>query len=98
MTFIDWSDSEAMFGLLLDFVADETAECREDPERHRFLSELLAELRTLEVRLPEIPATVVTQRLRDTHDAVVAEFASDPVMAHLRDCIAELERVENGAA
>ena len=27
MTFIDWSDSEGMFGLLVEFVADECKEC-----------------------------------------------------------------------
>lgn len=31
-----------MFGLLLDFGADETAECREDSERLGFLSDPLA--------------------------------------------------------
>ena len=98
MTFIDWSDSEGMFGLLLDFVADERAECEEDPERQRFLSDVLAQLRTLELRLAEISASVVIQGLRDAHESVGPEFTGDAVMAHLRDCIEELERVENGAA
>lgn len=87
-----------MFGLLLDFVADERAECEEDPEQQRFLSGLLAQLRTLEARLAQISAFVVVQRLRDTYESVGPEFAGDPIMAHLQDCIEELERVENGAA
>lgn len=98
MTFIDWSDSEGMFGLLLDFVVDERAECEEDPERQRFLSELLAQLSTLEARLAEVSASVVVQGLKDAYESVGPEFAGDPVMAHLEDCIEELERVENGAA
>jgi hypothetical protein len=98
VTFIDWSDSEGMFGLLLDFVADKRAECEEDPERQRFLSNLLAQLRTLEARLAGIPASVVVQRLKETYESVGPEFAGDPIMAHLQDCIEELERVENGAA
>lgn len=98
MTFIDWSDSEGMFGLLLDFVGDERAECEEDPERQHFLSDLLAHLRTLEARLAEISASVVVQELRATYESVGPEFAGDPIMAHLQDCIEEVARVENGAA
>lgn len=98
MTFIDWSDSEGMFGLLLDFITDERAECQDDAERQRFLSDLLAQLGTVEAQLPEIPAAVVIQRLRDTHESVDLEFADDPVIAHLQDCIEELERVENGTS
>lgn len=80
--------------MLLDLVADERAECREDSERHRFLSDLHAELRTLAPQFPEVPASVVIQRLRGICEAVAPGFAGDTVMAHLRDCIDELERVE----
>lgn len=97
MTFIDWSDSEGMFGLLLDFIANERTECQEDAERQRFLSDLLAQLGTVEAQLHEIPAAVVIQRLREAHESVDPEFAGDPVMVHLQDCIEELERVESGA-
>lgn len=95
MTFVDWSDSESMFGLLLDFVADERAECPEDPERRRFLSELLAQLGTVDVELLSASPAVATQSLRDAYESVAPEFASDPVMVHVKDCIEELERVEN---
>lgn len=98
MAFVDWSDPEGMFGLLLDFVADERAECEEDPERQRFLSGLLAQLRPLEAGLAEISAFVLVQELKDAYEFVGPEFASDPVLAHLQDCIEELERVEIGAA
>ena len=97
MTFIDWSDSEGMFGLLLDFITDQRAECQQDPERHHFLSELLTQLTAAEARMAETPASAVIQELRDAHESVDREFTGDPVMAHLRDCIEELERVEGGA-
>lgn len=97
MTFIDWSDSEGMFGLLLDFVADERRECEEDAERRQFLAGLLARLRTLEERLVESSASVVARELKDVYESVRPDFAGDPVVAHLRDCIEELERVENAA-
>ena len=98
MTLIDWSDSEGIFGLLLDFVADERAECQEDLERQGFLADVLAQLETVGAEFPEIPAAVVIQKLRDTHDSVDAEFASDPVVVHIQACIEELERVESGIA
>lgn len=98
MTFIDWSDSEGMFGLLLDLVADERAECEEDPERQRFLSDLLAQLRTVEARSAGISASVVVQELKGAYEFFDPEFVGDPVMAHLQDCIEELERIENETA
>lgn len=97
MSLIDWSDSEGMFGLLLDFIADERAECREDPERYRFLSELLTQLTAVKDQLPNLPTPSLIQQLRDVHESVGREFADDPVMAHVRDCIEEIERVEDGA-
>jgi len=98
VTFIDWSDSEGIFGLLVDFVADETAECQSDPERRRFLSDLLAQLRTLAAQVSGIPASVPLQRLRDIQESVDPEFAGDPVMLHLQDCIEEVQRVDRGGA
>lgn len=98
MTFIDWSDSEGMFGLLLDFVADERAECEEDPERQRFLSDILAQLRTVESRIAKISASVVVQELKAAYESFDPEFAGDPVMTHLQHCIEELERIEDETA
>lgn len=93
MNFIDWSDAEGVFGLLVDFVADERMECQEDSDRQRFLSDLLAQLRKLEHELPQLPASDAVQRLRDMHDSADSGFAGDPVLMHLGDCIEELERV-----
>ena len=93
MTFIDWSDAEGMFDLLVDLVADERAECRQDPERLRFVEDLLAQLRTVEAKLPQIPAAATIQSLEVIHGSADPVFAGDPVMVHLKDCIDELERV-----
>jgi hypothetical protein len=98
MTFIDWSDSEGMFGLLLDYVADARAECPEDAERQLFLSELLAQLRATEGQVAEPSPAGTIQELRNIHASVDPEFATDPVMVHLHDCIEELERVERESA
>lgn len=95
VTFIDWSDSNGMFELLVDFVANERADCLGDSERGHFLSDLLAELQVVEARLPDLTVSLVIQGLRDTHESADPEFAADPVMVHLKHCIEELERVEN---
>lgn len=97
MTFIDWSDPEGMFGLLVDFVSTENAECEDDPERQRFLSDLLAQLQTVEAALPQLSAAVAIQELTMTGETVNLEFADDPVMIHLRDCMAALEAIESGS-
>ena len=90
MTFIDWTDSEGMFGLLIDFVADERAGCPEDSERQRFLSDLLAILETL-------PAGHAVEGLKEAYDSAGPEFEDDPAMVHLKHCIEELERAESGS-
>jgi hypothetical protein len=95
LTFIDWSDAEGMFGLLVELVADERAECQNDPERLRFVEDLLVQLRTLEAKLPQTPGTAAIQRLKDIHESADPGFMGDTVMVHLKDCIHELERVGN---
>ena len=99
MTFIDWSDSEGMFGLLVEFVADECKECSADEERGHFLSNLLRELTTIEERISDITATQAIRDLKDVCDGIAHEFANDPVIVHIEACIEELERVcDDGAA
>lgn len=93
MTFIDWSDAEGMFGLLVDFVADVRAECRGDPQRLRFVEDLLTTLRAVEAELARIPTEAALQRLKDLQESADAEFSGDPVMVHLNDLIDELERI-----
>lgn len=96
MTFLDWSDTETMFGLLVDFVADARADSHGDRERSRFLSDLLTQLRAMEGRFSDVSTSRVLERLQEAHDSVDGEFVDDPVMVHLRDCIDELERAEAG--
>ncbi len=95
MTFIDWSDSEGMVGLLVDFVADESKECGADKEREDFLANLLRELTTIEQRISAIPATQTIRALKGLREGVAHEFANDPVMVHIEACIEELVRVHD---
>lgn len=99
MTFIDWSDSAGMFALLVEFVADEGNECLADGERRDFLAGLLLELTTIEGGLSAEKTPELIHALKAVRDGVAPEFAGDPVVVHIDDCIAELERVrDDGAA
>ena len=95
MGFIDWSDPEDMFGLLVDFVADALAEPPSDRDRRRFLRDLLSELQDLEQEQPELTLSTVIRRLKEIRESADREFDDDPVMIHVDDCIEELERVED---
>jgi hypothetical protein len=95
MTFIDWSDSECMFGLLVEFVADECKECIADEERGHFLRNLLRELTAIEERILAIPITQTIDTLKDVRDGISYDFTNDPVIVHIEACIEELERVRN---
>jgi hypothetical protein len=96
MTFIDWSDSEEMLGLLCEFVADARGESQYDRGRQSFLSELSDALAELNDVSSEIPLHEATARLREIRDATDPEFAADPAMGHVRDCIDELECIARG--
>jgi hypothetical protein len=95
MTFIDWSDPEEMLGLLIEYVADERAEIRQDRERASFLAEVLAELIDLSENVRAMPPDEVTDRLRAVHGSQSVAFPGDPVLAHVEHCIEELERIRN---
>jgi hypothetical protein len=94
---IDWSDVEGMFGLLIDVLEDERKSCDADRVRARFLGHLLAELRGLESRIPEMPLSDAIEALAETRDAVDPEFRGDSAVVHLEDCIAELRKADKGA-
>lgn len=94
MSFLDFSDPEEMFGLLVDFVRDEEAVADDDPERLRFLVGLRKGLKELEAGLDEGEGAGVSSRLRDLYESMDGEFADDPVTGHVRDCIEEMERLE----
>jgi hypothetical protein len=92
MTFINWSDSEEMVGLLADYVADEKRDAQNDPERASFLSELSAELADLARVAAEMPVDELIDRLRALKDS-----PGEPVWQHVEDCIRELERIGSTA-
>ncbi len=84
MTFIDWSDSEEMIGLLIEYVADKRNESHEDPKRQKFLSDLLADLTKQQINF---------DRLQKIYESIDPEFRNDEVVIHVHDCIEELERL-----
>ena len=95
MTFINWSDSMEMLGLLCEYVADEKSDSQNDPVRVRFLDELSTELADLAERAPEMSADEAIERLRLMHASQADDFADDPVLTHVEDCIEELQRIKS---
>ncbi len=98
MTFINWSDSEEMVGLLFEYVADERSESHADPARERFLSELSAELAAFADQFMEMSADEAIDRLRAIHRFQADDFVGDPVLAHVEACIDEMERIKRQVA
>ena len=98
MTFIDWSDSEGMLALLVEFVADERNDCPQDIGRAEFLADLLADLTTLQKQFTAISGMQAIDELRTIHNSIDQAFQDDPVMLHVKACIEELERVNNQSA
>ena len=94
MTFINWSDSEEMLGLLCEYVADEKSDSQNDHVRVRFLAELSADLADLADRAPGMSADEAIERLRAIHASQADDFAGDPVLTHVEACIEELERIK----
>jgi hypothetical protein len=85
MTFIDWSDSEEMIGLLIEYVSDQKDESNIDPHRRKFLSNLLIDLQTEQLNLV---------RLQKIYDSIDPEFKNDEVVLHVHDCIEELKGLQ----
>jgi hypothetical protein len=94
MTFINWSDSEEMLGLLCEYVSDEKSDSQNDHVRVRFLDELSADLADLADRAPGMPADEAIEQLRAIHASRADDFAGDPVLTHVEACIEELERIK----
>jgi hypothetical protein len=92
MTYIDWFDSEDMFGLLIDYIYDARGDAVDSGRRH-FLSRLIGNLETLQDQFDVLTAAAVVARLRDIQNSIDQEFAQDPVVEHLEACVDELERV-----
>jgi hypothetical protein len=97
MSFIDWSDPEAMFGLLVEYVADETCRAKE-PMRRALLLRLREELEELLEHFQALPLVEAIDALRAIRRSIGDEFENDPVLEHLSACIEELERVHESAA
>jgi hypothetical protein len=95
MTLIDWSDPEAMLGLLIEYVDEEAASTRNDPERSGFLGQLSQDLLAAAEQDLEAPGQIA-QSLQEIHDSQPREFAGDPVMVHVEACIEEITRIARG--
>jgi hypothetical protein len=88
---IDWSDPEAMLGLLVEYVADEANTAGHDPERVVFLESLLEQLEA--VAAAELSDNEIAVALREVRHAQGGEFVADAVIDHLDACIEELDRI-----
>jgi hypothetical protein len=95
MTFINWSDSDEMLGLLCEYVADEKNDSHNDRPRARFLAALSASLADLVDGASGMSADEVIGRLSEIHASRADDFADDPVLTHVKDCIEELERIKS---
>lgn len=93
MPILDWSDPEEMLGLLADWVADELHEETTDRDRAQFLRNLAFPLATLAARSGDLSVRAADEQLRGILDAQPSEFATDPALQHVRDCIDALERI-----
>jgi hypothetical protein len=90
MSFIDWSDSEGMLELLVEFVRDARNESSKDRNRQRFLSTLLKQLNDLVEGSNNTKETI--DRLTIIYQSIEQEFQNDAVVIHIRDCLEELKR------
>ena len=97
MSLIDWSDPEEMFGLLVEYVADEQ-NVAQDAKRRRFLSGLQRQLEHLQASFGELSPLEAINKLRAIHRGVEEEFENDPVVEHVDACVTELERIHAGTA
>ena len=92
MTFIDWSDPEGMFDLLIEFVADERSNAR-DAKHRQHLSKLLNDLSTLQTTFTALSPSERISSLRTIRASLDEEFEDDPVVEHLDAYVDELDRI-----
>jgi hypothetical protein len=85
MTFIDWSDSEEMIGLLIEYVTDTRNESP-DAKRRTFLNDLLKDLESEQLN---------AVRLQNIYESIDPDFKSDDVAVHVHDCIEELKSLSH---
>jgi hypothetical protein len=94
MPYLDLSDPEEIFGLLVDYVCEERQ--GSGAARRRFLSSLLRQLLDLQDRFHVLSAAERVLAVRSISDSVNAEDRDDPVVSHLDACGEELERITGG--
>ena len=87
--------AEAMLGLLIEYVDEEAASTRNDPERAGFLDQLSRDLLAAAEQDLDAPDQIA-RSLREIHDSQPREFANDPVMVHVEACIEEIARIARG--
>lgn len=95
MSFINWSDSHEMIGMLTEFVFDERHDSTDDPARTHFLTGVLEELGELTARIDEMSDDESIARLRMIQVSANDEFRGDAALEHIQACIEELERIRN---
>lgn len=95
MSFINWSDSHEMLGLLSEYVVDERHDSTEDPARAHFLAGVLEELGELIASVNETSDEAAIVMLRTILESANGEFRDDPVVEHIHACIEELERIRS---
>ena len=98
MSFINWSDSHEMLGLLSEYVADERHDSTEDPARAHFLAGILEDLSDLTARIEETSDDDSIAALRTILESASGEFRVDPVLEHIQACIEEIERLLRASA
>ena len=92
MPFIDWSDPEGMFDLLIEFVGDERSNAR-DGKHRQLLSTLLKELVALQGSFRTLSPRERVDSLREIRASLDGELEKDPVVEHLDACVDELDRI-----
>lgn len=97
MAYIDWSDPEALFDMLVEYTADEKTSAHADARRERFLAQLLAQLETAQEKFATADLPTVIDRLREIIDGISPDFQDDPVVDHFTACLEELERLHGKA-
>jgi len=96
MPFIDWSNAEGLFDMLVEYVADAKTEAYGDTGRERFLQQLLSQLTAAQEYQEDLP--LLMDKLRSIIQSVNPEYGDDPVMEHLTACLEELERIRRESA
>lgn len=97
MSYIDWSDAEEMFGLLVEFVEDELGAAHNDPMRRRFLEKLDSDLIALQERITTMTIDESIDAFEEIRGSFEGDFENDPAVEHLEAFVEELGRIRGEA-